>query len=167
MHEFHQDTTRRPLPATERDRDAAVIGQVLALLAGESRRIAAYLTGSAGPRVDVTALRTGPAGRDLARLGAIARGEATGEPDRVEEAVESILQLLFWPAGARDYEVPDWFWRTDLGTIFLAAADHAGVGDAPAVAPRHQPGPGRWHPGPSPVHPTAPPTDPTHGAASR
>ena len=31
--------------------------------------------------------------------------------------VESILQVLFWPAAAEDYAVPREFWETDLGRL--------------------------------------------------
>lgn len=66
-------------------------------------------------------LREGPLGQDLARLAALARGEVREEKDRVLEAIESVLQTLFWPPAAEDYTVPRSFWETDLGRMISMA----------------------------------------------
>lgn len=66
-------------------------------------------------------LREGPLGRDLAHLARYARGEVRAPGPRVRAAVESVLQLLFWPAAADDYVVPARFWDTAVGGILMAA----------------------------------------------
>lgn len=66
-------------------------------------------------------LRRGPLGRDLGRLAALARGEVREAKDRVLDAIESVLQILFWPPGAEDYSVPRSFWETDLGRMISMA----------------------------------------------
>ena len=66
-------------------------------------------------------LRGGPLGRDLSRLAAIARGELREPRDRVLEAIDSVLQILFWPPAADDYTVPRSFWETDLGRMISMA----------------------------------------------
>ncbi len=60
-------------------------------------------------------LRAGPLGQDLVRLMRVARGEETASKSMVLAAIQSVLQLLFWPAAADDYTVPRSFWDTDLG----------------------------------------------------
>ena len=37
------------------------------------------------------------------------------------DAIDSVLQLLFWPAAAEDYSVPRTFWDTDLGRMLALA----------------------------------------------
>jgi excisionase family DNA binding protein len=36
-------------------------------------------------------------------------------------AIDSVVQLLFWPAAADDYSVPRSFWDTDLGKMLALA----------------------------------------------
>jgi excisionase family DNA binding protein len=66
-------------------------------------------------------LREGPLGQDLARLAALARGEVREAKERVLEAIDSVLQILFWPPAAEDYTVPRSFWETDLGRMISMA----------------------------------------------
>src|SRR5690606_9177457 len=69
----------------------------------------------------IVQLREGPRGQDLARLAALARGEVREAKERVLDAIESVLQILFWPPGAEDYSVPRSFWETDLGRMISMA----------------------------------------------
>jgi excisionase family DNA binding protein len=39
----------------------------------------------------------------------------------VLQAIDSVLQVLFWPAAADDYMVPRSFWDTDLGRMLALA----------------------------------------------
>lgn len=66
-------------------------------------------------------LRAGPLGVDLGRLALIAQGVIREHPALVLTAIESIVQLLFWPPGADDYSVPRSFWDTDLGRMLGVA----------------------------------------------
>ncbi|HEX3721265.1 MAG TPA: excisionase family DNA-binding protein, partial [Nitrolancea sp.] len=82
-------------------------------------------------------LRSGPLGRDLSRLAALARGEVREAKGRVVEAIDSVQQILFWPPGAEDYTVPRSFWETDLGRMISMAkfrayepADLVSIGNA-------------------------------------
>jgi hypothetical protein len=113
----------------------AVIDQVLDLLLAEWRRVAAHLAPEIAAPFGLTQLRDGPAGRDLRRLAAVARGELIAEPEHVDQAIDSILQLLYWPAGAHAYAVPDGFWQTALGGMLVEARDRArrDVGRSPGT----------------------------------
>ena len=113
--------------------EQAVIDQVLDLLHAEWRRVAAHLAPECLVTFGLTQLRDGPVGRDLRRLAAVARGELTAEPEHVDQAVDSILQLLYWPAGAHAYVVPDGFWQTALGGMLAEARAraHRGAGRSP------------------------------------
>jgi excisionase family DNA binding protein len=66
-------------------------------------------------------LKGGPLGRDLQRLAALARGEVREPKDLVLAAIDSVLQVLFWPAAAEDYTVPRSFWDTELGRMLALA----------------------------------------------
>ncbi len=39
----------------------------------------------------------------------------------VVQAIDAVLQVLFWPAAADDYMVPRSFWDTDLGRMLALA----------------------------------------------
>jgi excisionase family DNA binding protein len=71
--------------------------------------------------LDIDDLRAGPMGQDLSKLRAIARGEAREAKERVLEAIDSVLQMLFWPPGSESYQVPRSFWETDLGRMISMA----------------------------------------------
>jgi hypothetical protein len=103
----------------------AVIDQTLRLLRGDVRRLESRLRPEAHSLHEVAELRAGPLGRELARLAAIAEGRITLPRDEVFAAVEAVLQLLFWPAGADEYAVPRAFWETDLGRLLARAKYHA------------------------------------------
>src|SRR5262249_26339194 len=63
----------------------------------------------------------GPLGRDLLHLGRLARGEEQADQEEVFRAVNSILELLFWPAGEDQYQVPRSFWEESLGKMLSQA----------------------------------------------
>jgi hypothetical protein len=98
-----------------------VIDQALALLQSEWRRIAMGLAPDCIATVDRGQLRDGPIGGDLRRLAAIARGDEVADPGDVQRAVEAVVQLLYWPAGAHTFEVPERFWQTELGSMLVQA----------------------------------------------
>lgn len=66
-------------------------------------------------------LRAGPLGKDLQRLAALANRQTREPKEHVLQAIESVLQLLFWPAAADDYSVPRSFWDTELGQMMALA----------------------------------------------
>ena len=140
--------------------DQAVIDQALEVIHAEWRRIAGYLAPDCATAVGLAQLRDGPAGRDLRRLAAVARGELTADPEHVDQAVESVLHLLYWPAGATAFAAPDGFWQTALGGMLARARARArqaagrapeparGIEDAGASLPPGQPlGPAPENPG--------------------
>ncbi|MDI3341030.1 MAG: excisionase family DNA-binding protein [Sphaerobacter sp.] len=84
-------------------------------------RLMSRLYPQAIQHLTIEQLREGPLGQDLARLAALARGEIREAKERVLEAIDSVLQILFWPPGAEDYTVPRSFWETDLGRMISMA----------------------------------------------
>ena len=113
-----------------RENEQAAIDQVLALIYGQWRNLTTRLSPPCFVKLDREQLRDGPVGRDLQRLAAVARGELTADPEEISTAIESILQLLFWPAGARSYSVPESFWQTDLGIVLKRAKAHTVITSA-------------------------------------
>lgn len=88
-------------------------------------------------KLEIEDLRAGPMGQDLDKLSAIAQGETREERERVLEAIESVLQMLFWPPGSDAYQVPRSFWETELGRMISMAkfrsyepADLVSIGNA-------------------------------------
>jgi excisionase family DNA binding protein len=88
-------------------------------------------------KLEIEDLRAGPMGQDLEKLAAIAQGEAREERDRVLEAIDSVLQMLFWPPASETYQVPRSFWETELGRMISMAkfrsyepADLVSIGNA-------------------------------------
>jgi excisionase family DNA binding protein len=51
----------------------------------------------------------------------LARGQTREPKELVLKAIESVLQLLFWPAAADEYTVPRAFWDTELGRMMALA----------------------------------------------
>src|SRR5438270_7466931 len=86
------------------------IDKTLRLVYSQMHRYHVKLFGKAPDAVSVEGLREGPLGRDLYRLGRLARGEEQADQEEVFRAVTSILELLFWPAGEDQYQVPRSFW---------------------------------------------------------
>ena len=98
-----------------------VIDQALDLVYSHHHRLVSQLPPPAFQSLTREQLRQGPLGRDLQRLADLARGEAREPKERVLSAIDSVVQLLFWPAAADDYTVPRSFWDTDLGRMMALA----------------------------------------------
>jgi excisionase family DNA binding protein len=98
-----------------------VIDQALRLVYTHHHRLISRLYPAAFKPLTLEQLREGPLGQDLQRLSMLASGRAKEAKDEVVLAIDSILQLLFWPAGADDYTVPRSFWETSLGRLLAQA----------------------------------------------
>ncbi|HEX5503249.1 MAG TPA: excisionase family DNA-binding protein [Thermomicrobiales bacterium] len=108
-------------PATVLDEYQGVIDEALQLVYSQHYRIIARLYPEAMTRVGLEQLRHGPLGEDLARLAQIAAGALRAEREAVLGAIDSVLQLLFWPVGADSYTVPRSFWEQPLGKMLSLA----------------------------------------------
>lgn len=97
------------------------IDDALRLIYTQHHRMMSRLYPAAVQSLTLEQLRSGPLGGDLARLAAIARGEVREAKERVLEAIDSVLQILFWPPASEDYTVPRSFWETDLGRMISMA----------------------------------------------
>ncbi|MGC4192477.1 MAG: excisionase family DNA-binding protein [Thermomicrobiales bacterium] len=98
-----------------------VMDNALQLVYSQHHRMVSQLSPEAFQPLTLDQLRSGPLGQDLLRLARLARGQVRESKDRVLEAIDSVLQLLFWPAAADDYSVPRSFWDTDLGRMLALA----------------------------------------------
>lgn len=98
-----------------------VVEQALQLVYSHHHRLISHLHPAAFQPLTLEQLRQGPLGQDLRRMSAMARGEIKDSKDRVLAAIESVVQLLFWPAAADDYTVPRSFWDTELGRMLALA----------------------------------------------
>ena len=98
-----------------------VVDQALDLVYSHHHRLISQLHPAAFQPLTREQLRHGPLGSDLQRLAALARGESREPKERVLAAIDSVVQLLFWPAAADDYTVPRSFWDTDLGRMMALA----------------------------------------------
>jgi excisionase family DNA binding protein len=98
-----------------------VIDQALELVYSHHDRLVKQLAPDSFVPLELDDLRTGPLGRDLQRLANLARGHTREAKEQVLRAIESVLQLLFWPAAADEYTVPRAFWDTDLGRMMALA----------------------------------------------
>jgi hypothetical protein len=103
----------------------SIIDQTLRLVRSDVTRLESRLCPETQSVPTLAELRAGPLGRDLVRLASVAEGRITLPRDEVFAAVEAVLQLLFWPAGADEYTVPRTFWETDLGRLLARAKYHA------------------------------------------
>jgi excisionase family DNA binding protein len=99
----------------------AVIDDALRLVYSHHSRLMRQLYPQAFGELTMDQLRSGPLGRDLKRLAALAQGQTREDKEHVVRAIESVLQLLFWPAAADDYSVPRTFWDTELGKMMARA----------------------------------------------
>ncbi len=97
------------------------IDKNLRLVYSQMHRYHLKLFGKAPDAVSVEGLREGPLGQDLYHLGRLARGEEQANQDEVFRAVNSVLELLFWPAGEDQYQVPRSFWEEPLGKMLSQA----------------------------------------------
>jgi excisionase family DNA binding protein len=98
-----------------------VIDQALQLVYSHHHRLISQLFPAAFQSLTMEQLCSGPLGRDLGRLAALARGLAREPKEHVLTAIDSVVQLLFWPAAADDYTVPRSFWDTELGRMMALA----------------------------------------------
>lgn len=98
-----------------------VIDQALELVYSHHHRLFTQLSREKFNDLSMEQLRKGTLGGDLTRLADLARGRTRESKDHVLKAIESVLQLLFWPAAADDYTVPRSFWDTDLGRMMALA----------------------------------------------
>src|SRR5829696_7543528 len=99
----------------------AAIDDALQLVYSQHHRLVSQLHPESFRELTLGDLQGGPLGRDLQRLGALARGEVREPKDLVLSAIDAVLQVLFWPAAAEDYTVPRSFWDTDLGRMLALA----------------------------------------------
>lgn len=98
-----------------------VIDQALELVYSQHHRLVSQMSPSAFKPITMAELRSGPLGRDLQRLAALANRQTREPKEHVLQAIDSVLQLLFWPAAADDYTVPRSFWDTELGQMMALA----------------------------------------------
>ena len=99
----------------------AAIDDALQLVYSQHHRLISQLHPESFRELTLVELREGPLGQDLQRLAALARDEVREPKDLVLSAIDSVLQILFWPAAADDYMVPRSFWDTDLGRMLAFA----------------------------------------------
>lgn len=99
----------------------AAIDDALQLVYSQHHRLIGQLHPQAFHELSLDDLRDGPLGLDLQRLSSLARGETREPKDLVLSAIDSVLQVLFWPAAADDYTVPRSFWDTELGRMLALA----------------------------------------------
>lgn len=98
-----------------------VMDNALQLVYSHHHRLVTQLYPESFKALTLDQLRSGPFGQDLLRLARLARGHTRETKDLVLEAIDSVLQLLFWPVAAEDYSVPRAFWDTDLGRMLALA----------------------------------------------
>jgi len=98
-----------------------VVDQALQLVYSHHHRMMTQLNPAALTSLTLDQLRSGPLGQDLMRLAELARGQRRENKEDVLTAIESVLQVLFWPIAAEDYTVPRSFWDTDLGRMLALA----------------------------------------------
>ena len=98
-----------------------VVDDALQLVYSQHHRIISRLYPPAMPRVSLEQLREGPLGEDFSRLAQIAMGALRAGRDEVLGAIDSVLQLLFWPVGSETYTVPRSFWEQPLGKMLSLA----------------------------------------------
>lgn len=97
------------------------IDGALQMVYSQYHRLIAQLDPDSFRELTLEHLREGPLGRDLRRISRLALGQAREPKELVQSAVDSVLQLLFWPAAAEDYTVPRAFWDTDFGRMLAQA----------------------------------------------
>lgn len=96
------------------------IDRALRLVYSQSFRAQQKL-GQPAHAVSLSDLRESPLGRDLTRLARIANSDETADYDAVTSMIDSVLELLFRPAGEDQYQVPRSFWNEPLGTMLSRA----------------------------------------------
>jgi excisionase family DNA binding protein len=96
------------------------IDRTLRLIFSQSHRYLLKL-GQSVNTPSVTELRNSPIGKDLARLASIAAGHDHADREETFRMVNSVLELLFWPAGEDEYQAPRAFWEEPLGKLLSQA----------------------------------------------
>ena len=99
----------------------AAIDEALQLVYSQHHRLISRLHKDSFQELTLGQLREGALGQDLRRLAAVARGDEAEPKEQVLQAIDAVLQVLFWPAAADDYMVPRSFWDTDLGRMLAVA----------------------------------------------
>ncbi len=105
----------------ERPNYRKAMDDALLLVYSHHHRLMSRLHPDTIRNLDIDDLRAGPMGQDLQKLASIAQGESREARDRVLEAIDSVLQMLFWPPGSDSYQVPRSFWETELGRMISMA----------------------------------------------
>jgi excisionase family DNA binding protein len=108
---------RGALPPYDQD----VVDELLQVVYRHHHFLASGLFPTAFRPLVLRDLRGGPLGQNLSYLARYARGEVGAPGGRIRAGVESVLQLLLWPAAADDYHVPPAFWDTSAGRMLMAA----------------------------------------------
>ena len=98
-----------------------VMDNALQLVYSHHHRLVSQLYPEAFQELSLDQLRSGPFGQDLLRLARLAHNQTREPKEEVLRAIDSVLQLLFWPAAADDYTVPRAFWDSDLGRMLALA----------------------------------------------
>jgi excisionase family DNA binding protein len=98
-----------------------VMDNALQLVYSHHHRLVSQLYPEAFRELSLDKLRSGPFGQDLLRLARLADNQTREPKELVLQAIDSVLQLLFWPAAADDYTVPRSFWDSDLGRMLALA----------------------------------------------
>ena len=98
-----------------------VMDNALQLVYSHHHRLVSQLDPGSFRPLSLDQLRSGPFGQDLLRLARLASGQTREPKELVLGAIDSVLQLLFWPVAAEDYSVPRTFWDTDLGRMLALA----------------------------------------------
>ena len=111
------DGARTPVPEAYQ----APIDEALQHLYTQYYRFGAQLSAAPPPRLSLEALRQGPLAEVLSRLAQIAAGALPAERPQVLAAIDTVVELLFWPPGAETYTVPRAFWEQPLGRMLAQA----------------------------------------------
>ena len=102
-----------------------VIDQALGLVYSHHHRFVSqlYPDRNACRPLAVEEMRRGQLGQDLKRLALLAAGSEREPKSEVLQAIDSVLQILFWPVAAEEEEftVPRSFWDTELGRMLALA----------------------------------------------
>lgn len=96
------------------------IDDVLRVLLSHTHRIATALYPEGQP-LSIEQARQSRVGRDLATLARLASGELKLPRSGVDEILQAVLQIMFWPPMADDYLVPRALWETGLGRMLSMA----------------------------------------------
>jgi excisionase family DNA binding protein len=101
--------------------DLEIIDNALQLAYSYAHRLMSQLHPPWFTPISLDQLRSSPMGHDLIRLAQVANGHSREDKESVLGAIDSVLQLLFWPMAAEDYVVPRVFWQTDCGRLLQRA----------------------------------------------